>query len=227
MKNLYKLSVLVLLMVGFSAEAKLYKWVDENGKVHYSDKMPPDQIKNAHETLSQHGVVKEKVERDLTDEEKAARADEIKRQRALAEQIALEKERLEKERNKILMSYSSADQITRLKHERISALERNIETARENLQIQEKNQTDLLSRAADKERSGELVSDVFMSQIDQIRDQIKFQKQFIVDKTAEIEATRTKYDDELAKYLKFTGEDVAEDMAKETAAMQDNEEQSN
>ena len=209
MKNLYVISVLVFLLIGFSVEAKLYKWTDENGKVHYSDKMPPDQIKNAHEKLSDQGLVKEKVERELTDEEKILQAESIKQQRELAEQQAREKDRLAKERNTILMSYSSPEQITRLKQERISALERNIETAKNNLIIQEKNQKDLMSRAADKERSGEVVSDVFLSQIDQIKDQINFQKQFILDKTAEIAATEEKYDDELAKYLAFTGEENA------------------
>ncbi len=205
MKNLYVISVLVFLLIGFSVEAKLYKWTDENGKVHYSDKMPPDQIKNAHEKLSDQGLVKEKVERDLTDEEKSAQAASIKEQRELAEQQARDKARLAKERNTILMSYSSPEQIIRLKQERISALERNIETAKNNLIIQEKNHKDMMSRAADKERSGEVVSDVFLSQIDQIKNQIDFQKQFILDKTAEITATEEKYDDELAKYLAFTG----------------------
>ncbi len=210
MKNIYLLSLLLGFTIGFSVEAKLYKWVDENGKVHYSDKMPPDQIKNAHETLSEHGVVKEKVKRDLTPEEKIAQASKIKRQQEEAAQQALEAERLEKERNTILMSYSSPDQITRLKNERISALERNIQTAKENLVIQQKNQKDMMSRAADKERSGEVVSDVFLSQIDQIKDQIKYQKQFIAEKTAEIVSTREKYDDELTKYLSYTGEESNE-----------------
>lgn len=210
MKNLYILCVLVLMLAGFSAEAKLYKWTDENGKVHYSDKMPPDQIKNAHEQLNKHGVVKEQVSRELTDEEKIAQADEIKKRRELAEQQRLEAERLARERNTILMSYSSADQITRLKQERIAALERNIQTAKDNLIIQEKNQRDMMSRAADKERSGEVVSDVFMSQIVQIKDQIDFQKQFIKDKEAEISATEAKYDDELAKYLAYTGDQQAD-----------------
>ncbi len=207
MKNIYVLSVLVLLIVGFSAEAKLYKWVDENGKVHYSDKMPPDQIRNAHETLNQQGVVKGKVQRDLTDEEKVDQAEELKKQRELAALKLQEEERLARERNAILMSYSSPEQIIRLKEERVSALERNIQTAKDNLIIQEKNQKDLMSRAADKERSGEVVSDVFLSQIDQIKEQIAFQKKFIVDKTAEIKSTQEKYDGELAKYMEFTGQE--------------------
>jgi len=210
MNKIYVLSVCFLLMMSFSTDAKLYKWVDENGKVHYSDKVPPDQIKNAHETLSEHGVVKEKVERDLTPEEKIAKAAEMKQQREEAALQAIEDERLAKERNTILMSYSSPDQITRLKQERISALERNIQTAKENLVIQEKNEKDLMSRAADKERSGEVVSDVFKSQISQVQDQIKYQKQFIVEKTAEIITTEEKYDNELTKYLSYIGKKATE-----------------
>ena len=142
-------------------------------------------------------------------EEKIAKAAEIKQQRKIATQKALEAEELEEQRKTIMMSYSSAAQITRLKDERIAALERNIETAPANLIIQEKNQKDLMSRAADKERSGEKVSDVFLSQIDQIKDQIQYQKEFIADKTAEIVETRDKYDGHLAKFPEFTGQENA------------------
>lgn len=204
------LTVFAALLLTATAEAKLYKWVDEDGKVHYSDKVPPDQIKNAREELNQHGVVKDKVDRALTDEEKAARADELKRKRELAAQQKQAAEALAKEKNKILMSYSSADQIKRLKSERVSALKRNIQTAEENLVIQEKNHKDLMKRAADKERSGEQVSDVFLNQIEQVKQQIEYQKQFIVDKTAEISDTETKYDSELEKYLRFTGQSTAQ-----------------
>ncbi len=208
MKKLMIRMFLLVVLVGIQPlHAKLYKWVDEDGKVHYSDKIPPDQIRNAHEELSEQGVVKGAVERDLTDEEKIAKAEELKQKRELAAKLKQEAEDLAKEKNKIMMSYSSADQIIRLKEERVSALERNIATARENLQIQEKNHKDLLKRAADKERSGEVVSDVFLNQIGQVKDQIAYQKKFITDKTAEITTTQVKYDKELEKYLLFTGSD--------------------
>ncbi len=206
MKIIIQIMTVLMVVIMTPAEAKLYKWVDEDGKVHYSDKMPPDQIKNAHQELSEHGVVKEKIDRALTEEEKKERAVELKKQRELAAAKKREAEALEKERNKIMMSYSSADQIKRLKSERVTALKRNIQTAEENLVIQEKNHKDLLKRAADKERSGETVSDVFLDQIQQVKDQIQYQKKFIVDKTAEISSTEEKYDGELEKYLRFTGE---------------------
>ena len=76
--------------------------------------------------------------------------------------------------------------------------------AEENLVIQKKNEQDLLQRAADKERSGQVVSENFLNQMQQVKDQIAYQKQFIIDKTAEIETTKTKYDHELAKFLEYT-----------------------
>ena len=58
------LMLIVLLFVlapsDSDAKKKLYKWVDENGNVSYSDQMPPKQIKKAHEEISDHGVVLEK-----------------------------------------------------------------------------------------------------------------------------------------------------------------------
>ncbi|MFC3195638.1 DUF4124 domain-containing protein [Marinicella sediminis] len=200
-----KYLLMTVLLLSFNAEsAKMYKWVDENGKVHYSDRVPPDQVKHARQELSAQGVVKEEVDRALTPEERAARAAEIKQQKELEEQKRLEVERLEAERKQLLRSYSSADQIKRLKSERINALQRNIQMAEENLVIQQKNEQDLMRRAADKERSGEVVSDNFLNQMQQVKDQIEYQKQFIIDKTAEIETTKTKYDHELAKYLEYT-----------------------
>jgi len=170
MSKLYKFLLLVLIAMPVSA-TKLYKLVDENGKVHYSDKVPPDQIRNEHKELSDQGVVKETVAKDLTDEEKVARVEEFKRQRELEAQQQREAAALAAEKNKILMSYSSADQIKRLKQERISTLERNIDTAKEHLGIQEKNHNDQRKRAADKERSGEGVSEVLLAHSKQIQNQ--------------------------------------------------------
>ncbi len=210
MKHIFKLMTCVVLLLSTTAYGKLYKWVDEDGKVHYSDKMPPDQIKHAHQELNEQGVVKEKVERALTPEERKAKAEELRKQRELEEQKRLEAERIEKERLTLLKSYSNAEQILHLKNERISALHRNIELAEENLTIQHKNLDDMLKRAADKERSGEVVSEMFLEQIEQTRVQIENQKTFIQDKNAEISTTEEKYDYEYKKYLEYSNGDTDE-----------------
>lgn len=205
MRKGFVLGLILTGLLGTAGAAKLYKWVDEDGKVHYSDKVPPEQNKLAREELNDQGVVTDKTARDLTPEEKKARAAELKKARELAEQQRLEAIRLEKERNAILKSYTSEEQIIRLKGERLDSLHRNIEMAEDNLVIQEKNHEDLLKRAADRERNGQVVSKTFLDQIDKIKGQIEYQKQFIIDKKAEVKTTTEKYDGELAKFKKYSG----------------------
>src|SRR5690349_11325983 len=51
------------------ARGATYKWVDEKGLVHYSDKMPPDAVNGAHIELDKQGRQVKKVEQALTAEE--------------------------------------------------------------------------------------------------------------------------------------------------------------
>lgn len=215
MKILQLLLLILLFSVQASVDAKLYKWVDEDGRVHYSDKVPPEQIDQAREELNKVGVVKERVDRALTPEERAIQAEVLKKQRDEEQRLEKLKKEKEHERNTLLKSYSDPEQIIRLKQERIDALKRNIELAEENLIIQNRNLEDLLKRAADRERSGDVVSEVFISQIEKTREQIAHQKQFIIDKTEEITTTKEKYDYELAKYLEYSGQSLDSDNMKQ------------
>lgn len=59
------------------AVAKLYKWVDEDGRVHYSDQMPPDQSERRHEVKNEQGITVQHVR-------EAKSPEEIERDRELA-----------------------------------------------------------------------------------------------------------------------------------------------
>ena len=196
----------MLLISGMATAKKMYKWVDEDGRVHYSDKVPPDQVKQAREELNKEGVIVGKVARAKTEEELAAEADAIKLAKENAEIVRLEQEKERKERTTILKSYVSAEQIVQIKEERLEALTRNIEMAHENLDIQKKNHQDLLKRAADKERNGEVVSEAFLGQIETVKKQINYQEEYIKSKQEEKAQIATKYDHDLKKYKQYTGQ---------------------
>ena len=51
------LAVLLCAISSTSMAGALYKWVDENGNVRYSDRLPPDQNKKKHQQLSSQGMV--------------------------------------------------------------------------------------------------------------------------------------------------------------------------
>lgn len=97
----HELAVLcvVLMMLTSPATAKLYKWVDENGNVFYSDQIPPDQATKRHQLLDERGIVRKNVRRAKTPEEIAeerrqrelqAERDRISREQAVRDQILLE-----------------------------------------------------------------------------------------------------------------------------------------
>lgn len=209
---------ILCLSTTLTATAKLYKWVDEKGEIHYSDRLPPEKNKLAYKTFNNEGVVVKKVKRELTQAEKRQKAEELRKAKALEKQRQLKAEAEAKERAKLLKTYTDEQQIVRLKGERIDSIKRNIETAEKTLDIQQKNHQDLLKRAADKERSGEVVSAAFLKQIKQVKEQIAFQKEFIKDKTAEISETTKQYDAELAKYRKYTGKDKTVEQSQEPQA---------
>ena len=202
-KRLLMLCLLSVLVAGFQAQAKkLYRWVDENGKVHYSDQIPPDQVKAAHEKLNSHGIVVDKVARAKTPEER-----EAERLRKIEEEKARKAaEEKRQQREKILKIYGSEAEIVRLRDERKAALERNIETAQANLTLQQRNLKDLLKRAADRERSGKKVSEAFLSQIETVREQIAFQKKYIENKNAEKAELMKRFDSDLALYREIMQE---------------------
>lgn len=65
---------IVVLLCSFNANAQLYKWTDENGKVQYTDAMPPGATDRSHKIMRSDGMVNKEVDRAPTPEERRAAA---------------------------------------------------------------------------------------------------------------------------------------------------------
>jgi hypothetical protein len=80
------LALLVAVSAAASADNKIvsYKWVDDQGVVHYGDTIPPQYAEQAHQMLNKQGVVVGHADAQKTPEQLAAqereRADAVKRQ---------------------------------------------------------------------------------------------------------------------------------------------------
>lgn len=60
---LFSLLVTTTLIAGSTDAAEVYRWVDENGEVHYSESLPPNFKEDGHDVLNSRGIV---VEEDLS-----------------------------------------------------------------------------------------------------------------------------------------------------------------
>lgn len=77
----------VFLSCSFSAQAVMYKWVDEDGQMHFGDKIPQKYLVKAHDELNEKGVKTQHREAAKTPAEKAEerRLEEERREAALEE----------------------------------------------------------------------------------------------------------------------------------------------
>jgi hypothetical protein len=74
----------VALTIAAQPHAGLYRWVDDNGKVHYSDSMPPEVVSKGRDVLNKQGVLvqtivppKSKDEQQALKDDKHAQAIEL------------------------------------------------------------------------------------------------------------------------------------------------------
>lgn len=110
----------LLLVASLPAGAATYRWVDSNGRVHYTDTMPPQQAGMGHQELDKQGRVVKDVERTRRTAEERRRADEARQRAEEERQRELEQERRDRA---LLTSYTSEDEID-LVRERALELEK-------------------------------------------------------------------------------------------------------
>jgi len=105
--------------------AGMYKWVDDQGVVHYSDKAPADVPSKGETVLDKQGRQVQKIDPPLTPAQLKAKADEDERQRALAKA----KDEQARKDMALIQSYSNEDEIDIARKRAISTVEAQINSA--------------------------------------------------------------------------------------------------
>jgi Domain of unknown function (DUF4124) len=103
----------------------VYKWVDDQGVVHYSDQAPPDVPAKGESVLDKQGREVKKIEPPLTPAQLKAKADEEERQRALAKA----KEDQARKDRALMQSYTTESEIDIARERAVSTIESQIKSA--------------------------------------------------------------------------------------------------
>jgi len=114
-------ALMLALLAGATAgaasdtEKKLYRWVDKNGQVHYSDSIPPEYAEQDRDLLNRHGIPVGHEEGLVTPEEARAKAAADKAARDI---------QLQKQRDRTLLQvYQSVEEIEVLRDRRLELIE--------------------------------------------------------------------------------------------------------
>lgn len=98
---------------------RLYRWVDENGVVHYGDRVPPEYADRDRTVLNPQGIPIAREEGALTSDELEA----LERQRAEEAATLNERAEIARRDRMLLATYLSVADIERLRDSRLEMLE--------------------------------------------------------------------------------------------------------
>jgi len=142
--------VLWASFLGGSHAGKLYRWVDEDGNVHYTDRMPAEATREKHSVMDESGVVLE--DKESLEDERARRA-QREAERADAEQRAEEERRKREEQRRrdriITQTFSTERDIRLTRDNRVESVEvqiRILDQGIERLQSRRKQQVERYER---------------------------------------------------------------------------------
>lgn len=178
-----------------AADAALYRWVDENGRVQYSD-TPPAKDKGAVQ-LSNRGIVLKKLDAAPTaEQQKAKDAEEVRKKGEDAK--AAEQRRLD---SALLQSFTNVQEIDMKRDREIQALE----IAVANLREQERGLNTRLAedrkRAESLETNKKPVPDTLKEDIVRAEAEKKVVGDEIKRRYDDINATRVKYEALKKRYI--------------------------
>jgi len=195
--RIFLISNLMLAMAAATAQP-VYKWVDEEGNVHYSQTLPPERARDAHETLNSEGLV---VERTGTAEEQRARLEREAAEQAAAEEI----EKQAREDRLFLASFPTEADVRKMigsRRETVLAERRSVEAL---IDQNRARFATLVERAAEAERQGKPVPEFLISQIGETRASIARLNERLEEIEERLAALDAELEAGLARHRRLTG----------------------
>lgn len=181
-----------------TAEAGMYRYTDENGRMVISNTIPQEATKRGYDILGSNGRVVETIPPAPTEEEIAAREAEKQRQKELAAQKELDRQ--------LLKRYSHPDQAVRAMHRKIRELEGLIQLKRGNISVISSQLDSEQSRAANIERSGGTIPEAMLEKIRRLESQIRDLEREISIQSQEIDELRADFEADIERLEQVTGE---------------------
>jgi hypothetical protein len=200
---LFSLACALLLFSGQVSSAKLYKWVDESGKISFSDQVSPEEAKYRRETLSKEARVIEITEQEKTKEEQE-RENRLSLLRKKQEKIIQNQKSHD---DSLLRTYHSKEEMLAELKEKIATIEAQKKLIESEV-VQQVERLDVKQKsAAAFERNAQPVPANLIAEIKTIQAEIEKTKNSINDNLAMQKKVTDEYDANIKRFLVLTQPD--------------------
>jgi hypothetical protein len=151
----------VVLGVAPLYASKLYRWVDDEGNVHFTDRMPAEQVDKGRTELNEQGLTIDQVAPAKTPEERARDA-ELERLRREQQRL---REKQEAEDRVLLRTFHSVDDIALARDGKLAAVDVLIRVSERNNKLLKAKLAEEEKRAANLERAGKPIPEKWQNEI--------------------------------------------------------------
>lgn len=194
-------SLLLILLVSFPALAgKLYSWVDEHGKTHYGNTVPPQYAQQGNTELNKRGAVVKKTDAALTPEQRKAKEDELAQQKE-DEKKVLEQKRRDKA---LLNTYTTEKEIDLVRDRNLQQGELQLQS----MELRTKQIQPQLDQA--RKRKEDLVAKKrplppdLQQELEEKGKELQRLQEMIRQKRAEMDAIRARFEDDKKRFRELS-----------------------
>jgi len=190
-------SLVLMAACAGTAQAQMYRWVDGNGRVHYSDTLPQTYQKSGAAEMNKQGMV---VRRTQSEAERQA---EIERQ---AEQLKIERQQAEQARldRALMATYTSEAEIDLARDRALEHHKLAIRGAETRAKAVDANLDELRARISAIEKSGRPVSPDLQNQLAQTRKESLELKRTILNNEDAMLQVREKYEADKMRFRQLS-----------------------
>jgi len=172
---------------------KLYKWTDEKGQVHYTDKMPPEMVNRGNVEMSKQGITVNKTDPAIAADPQAKQAEEQRKR-----DLAREKEDAQRHDRAVLDSYTTEADIDLARNRALKTIASALESAQSYTAQLTKRRSTLVEKKVDPgDKAGQAAFDRELARID---GDLARQNAFVTQKEREITSTNAKYDEDKQRW---------------------------
>ena len=187
-----------LLLTMGAAQATMYRWVDSNGRVHYSDTLPPTYQKSGAAEMNKQGQV---VKRTQSEAERKAEAE----RQAEQNRVQQEQQKQAQKDRALTSTYTSEAEIDLARDRALDHHKLAIQGAEIRGKAVDANVAELNKRIAAIEKSGRPVSPNLKSQLEQANNESLELKRTIQSNEAAMEQVREKYAADKVRFRELMG----------------------
>jgi hypothetical protein len=214
----------LVILTGFAVAAvanaaEVYRWVDENGEVHYSESLPPDFEDKGHDVLNERGIVTDEdlsltppPPEEVPDEEQLKELPRDSSGMQRPKQLYSDAEMQRRMDNFLMLRYSSEQEIEDAMNVEIKQLaydRRLLETTRESMENSYRGQ---IRQAANKQRAGQQIPEKTHVELDDLQKKIIENVQSLAFLEVREQEIRVEFQKQLDRF-RYLEEQWAEDSA--------------